>query len=180
MMTGLYGDSKESTYRTAEKIIAYRPDTVRIYPTVVIKGTKLCEWYESGVYLPPTLAESVELVSDLMMRFAGAGIAVIRVGLHASEELERNMVAGAYHPAFRELCEGEIYYRILTKMLCKVTYRDVVVTVHPKEVSKLVGQSKVNKIRLNQAGYRMTIEQDNRLKPFELRIKEKREVDYVT
>lgn len=115
-----------------------------------------------------------------MMRFAGAGIAVIRVGLHASEELERNMVAGAYHPAFRELCEGEIYYRILTKMLCKVTYRDVVVTVHPKEVSKLVGQSKVNKIRLNQAGYRMTIEQDNRLKPFELRIKEKREVDYVT
>lgn len=60
MMTGLYGDSKESTYRTAEKIIAYRPDTVRIYPTVVIKGTKLCEWYESGVYLPPTLAESVD------------------------------------------------------------------------------------------------------------------------
>ena len=41
-------------------------------------------------------------------------------------------------------------------------------------------QEKVNKIRLNQAGYRMTIEQDNRLKPFELRIKEKREVDYVT
>lgn len=85
----------------------------------VIKGTKLCEWYESGVYLPPTLAESVELVSDLMMRFAGAGIAVIRVGLHASEELERNMVAGAYHPAFRELCEGEIYYRILPKCFAR-------------------------------------------------------------
>lgn len=180
MMTGLYGDSKESTYRTAEKIIAYRPDTVRIYPTVVIKGTKLCEWYESGVYVPPTLAESVELVSDLMMRFADAGITVIRVGLHASEELERNMVAGAYHPAFRELCEGEIYYRMLTQMLDQVDYHDVIVSVHPREVSKLVGQSKRNKIRLNQAGYRVTIEQDNRLKPFELRIKEKREVDYVT
>ena len=180
MMTGLYGDSKESTYRTAEKIISYCPDTVRIYPTVVIKGTKLCEWYESGNYVPPTLAESVDLVSDFMMRFADAGIAVIRVGLHASEELERNMVAGAYHPAFRELCEGEIYYRIFMKMLRQVNYRDVVVTVHPKEVSKLVGQSKINKIRLNQAGYRITIEQDDDLQPYELRIKEKREVEYVT
>lgn len=180
MMTGLYGDSKESTYRTAKQIIAYRPDTVRIYPTVVIKGTKLCEWYEAGIYVPPTLTESVELVADLMMQFIDAGIAVIRVGLHASEELERDLVAGAYHPAFRELCEGEIYYRLLTRMLEQVTYHDVVVSVHPREVSKLVGQSKRNKIRLNQAGYRLTIEQDDSLKPFTLHIKEKREVDYVT
>ena len=180
MMTGLYGDSKESTYRTAKQIIAYRPDTVRIYPTVVIKGTKLCEWYEAGIYVPPTLTESVELVADLMMQFTDAGIAVIRVGLHASEELERDLVAGAYHPAFRELCEGEIYYRMLTRMLEQVSYHDVIVSVHPREVSKLVGQSKRNKIRLNQAGYRLTIEQDDSLKPFTLHIKEKREVDYVT
>ncbi len=180
MMTGLYGDSKESTYRTAEKIIAYRPDTVRIYPTVVIKGTELCERYEDGSYHPQTVEEAVELVSELMPRFTEAGIAIIRMGLHASRELEHSMVAGAYHPAFRELCEGEIYYRILVQMLSELPYREVVVSVHPKEVSKLIGQGKKNKIRLEQAGYRITVEQDACLQPFVLRIKEKKEVDYVT
>ena len=52
MMTGLYGSEDADSISTAEKIIAMMPDTVRIYPTVVIKGTKLCEFMQSGVYSP--------------------------------------------------------------------------------------------------------------------------------
>ena len=37
MMTGLYGSDDADSIKTAEKIIAMAPDTVRIYPTVVIK-----------------------------------------------------------------------------------------------------------------------------------------------
>ena len=41
MMTGLYKDTDEKAVSSAEKIIALKPDTVRIYPTVVLKGTML-------------------------------------------------------------------------------------------------------------------------------------------
>lgn len=36
-------------------------------------------------------------------------IPVIRLGLHSGGGVEEGYLAGAYHPAFRELCEGEIY-----------------------------------------------------------------------
>ncbi len=173
MMTGLYGDCKESTYETAERIIFCRPDTVRIYPTVVIRGTELGRLYEAGLYCPPTVEESVPLVSDLMERFRQARIQVIRVGLHASQELERDLLAGAYHPAFRELCEGELYFRLAMEKLRKLGKPEAEIWVAPGEVSKLVGQGKINRIRMNQAGYRVIMKQDAALRPFELRVAER-------
>jgi len=172
MMTGLYGDSKESVYETADRIIDYQPDTVRIYPTVVIKGTELCRLYQAGLYHPPGVEETVPLVADLLLRFEQAGIRVIRVGLHPSRELERDMVAGAYHPAFRELCEGEIYYRILTEKLVERQLHEAEVGVNPRAVSKLVGQSGRNLKRLEQAGYRIKIIRDENIPGRELVIKE--------
>ena len=169
MMTGLYGDCKESTYETAEKLISCRPDTVRIYPTVVIRGTELCRLYEAGLYHPMTAEETVPLAADLMERFRQAGIRVIRVGLHASRELERDLVAGAYHPAFRELCEGEIYYRLAMEQLRKLGKPEAEIWVAPGAVSKLVGQGKINRIRMNQAGFHVIIKQDAALRPYELR-----------
>ena len=41
MMTGMYGSDDETDIETAKKIIALSPDTVRIYPTVVIENTEL-------------------------------------------------------------------------------------------------------------------------------------------
>ncbi|MBR2040555.1 MAG: radical SAM protein, partial [Clostridia bacterium] len=41
IMTGLYADSDASALKTAEKVIEINPDTVRIYPTIVLKDTDL-------------------------------------------------------------------------------------------------------------------------------------------
>ena len=43
MMTGLYKSSPERDMETMRRIIGISPDTVRIYPTVVLKGTALAE-----------------------------------------------------------------------------------------------------------------------------------------
>ena len=172
MMTGLYGDSNDGIYRTAAQIIALKPDTVRIYPTVVLKGTKLCELYEAGVYQPPNTEETIPLAADLIQRFEQAGIRVIRVGLHATPELEQNMVAGAYHPAFRELCEGEIYYQKALDQLKKRSSEQTEIFVAPSEVSKMVGQSKRNLKRLLQNGFAVKIKQAADLSPFEIKIQE--------
>lgn len=109
MMTGLYGSEDADSIETARRIVEMHPDTVRIYPTVVLRGTRLCELAESGEFKPKGLPETVELCSKLIPMFENAGIKVIRVGLHSGGGVEEGFVAGAYHPALRELCEGRIY-----------------------------------------------------------------------
>lgn len=41
----------------------FRPDYLKIYPTLVVKGTRLYEMYESGEYTPYTTEEVVELIA---------------------------------------------------------------------------------------------------------------------
>ena len=106
MMTGLYLSDDETDLRSAEELIALQPDCVRIYPTVVLEGTHLAALYKSGDYTPQTLDSAVPLCAKLLLRFHEAGIPVIRLGLHSGGNVEDGYLAGAYHPAFRELCEG--------------------------------------------------------------------------
>ena len=99
MMTGLYGSEDCDSIATAEKIIAMHPDTVRIYPTVVIKGTKLHELMLSGAFAPKGIEETVDLCARLIPMFEDAGIKIIRVGLHSGGDVEAEYAGGAYHPA---------------------------------------------------------------------------------
>ena len=55
MMTGLYKSSDEKDIYTAHKIADLQPDTVRIYPTIVMRGTELAQLYQNGLYIPQTL-----------------------------------------------------------------------------------------------------------------------------
>ena len=172
MMTGLYGSTDEDCLETARQLIALRPATARIYPTVVLKGTRLEELYNSGEYQPPNLEQTVPLCSELLQLFEENGVRVIRLGLHAQEEIERQMVAGAYHPALRELCQGEIYYRKALEQLQDKPSGDYLLSVLPAAVSQAVGQKKKNLLRLAQQGYRCRVLGDKTLQVYELRIKE--------
>ncbi len=46
MMTGLYGDSAAGAKKTAEALASLLPACVRIYPTLVLRGTELGSRYE--------------------------------------------------------------------------------------------------------------------------------------
>ena len=48
MMTGLYRDSEDAVRYTCREFIALKPDTVRIYPTVILKHTRLGRPRETG------------------------------------------------------------------------------------------------------------------------------------
>ena len=155
MMTGLYGSSPEKDSMTADRIIAIKPDTVRIYPTVILEGTKLAELFKSGEYRTYSLDEMVGYVCGYMERFEAAGIRIIKCGLHASETVEGEMVGGYYHPAFRELCESRKYRNILDGMLCgEGEYR---IEVRPELVSKVTGQKRSNIDYFSQKGIRIKI-----------------------
>ena len=173
MMTGLYGSTDEDSLETARRLIALRPATARIYPTVVLKGTRLEQLYSSGEYQPPTLEQTVPLCSRLLQLFEENGVRVIRLGLHAQDDIEWQMVAGAYHPALRELCQGEIYYRKASEQLQNRPSGDYQLLVSPAAVSQMTGQKKKNLLRLAQQGYLCRVMGDENLQsPYELKIKE--------
>ena len=158
MMTGLYGSSRERDLETAKKIVELKPDTARIYPTVVLKGTYLAELYEQGVYKPMTLDETVSLCADILPLFFEKNINVIRLGLHYSDDVKENYLAGGFHPALMELVEGEIYLRKALEALEKYPKnKPLTLYVNEKELSKMKGQQKRNeKILINQ-GFCCTI-----------------------
>ena len=151
MMTGLDGDTDAGARRTAEKLADLRPDCIRIYPTIVIRGTELGERYLRGEYRPQTLDEAVNLCAALLDFFESRGISVIRVGLHASPELERDRLAGPWHPAFRELCESRrLLFRIVSELQ---SGHAVAIRVHPRCVSQAAGQKKCNIKALSAMGF---------------------------
>lgn len=108
IMPGLPGDTERSSLDTVDKVIALAPEFVRIYPTVVLRDTALHGMYMSGAYRPWEMDEMVGLCRQAAARFAAAGIPVIRMGLAASEGLADRLVAGPYHPSFRQLVEHNI------------------------------------------------------------------------
>jgi len=170
MMTGLYGCSADECFMTAKRFIELKPDTVRIYPTVVLPGTLLAELYQSGEYKVHTLDETVEICSVLLEMFEQAGINVIRLGLHAQQDVCEGYLAGGYHPALRELCEGEIYYRKIRSALEGKPQGRYDITVSPQEISKAVGQKKKNINRLYDLGYICKVTGDERYKRYELTV----------
>lgn len=166
MMTGLYSSSFEKDVETAEKIILLKPDTVRIYPTVVLENTLLEEKYKSGRYRVMSLEDTTELVAKLLLMFDEAGIKVIRTGLHSGGNVEEGYVAGAYHPAFKELCESRIYFERIVKQLENIPAGEVVISVPTGAVSQAVGQKKQNKKIIEEKGYVVHFEEDAALKKY--------------
>lgn len=170
MMVGLYGSTPELDIRSAEAIIKLNPDTVRIYPVVILKNTKLGFLYKSGEYIPYKLDDAIKLCSQIMQMFNRADIKIIKLGLHASELVESEMLGGIYHPAFRELCENEIFFNIICSKLENNKSKDVTVLVARRSVSKAIGQNKKNIRKLQDAGFNVKIGFSDELAGFEVKI----------
>lgn len=159
MMTGLYMDTDEKTIKTAEKIVRLQPDTVRIYPTIVLKGTTLAAFYSDGYYKPQTIDAAVNLCVELIDIFNTAGINVIRLGLHSIEK--RAYIAGPWHPAFSEMCYSKVFFdKALSILKEKGKYR---IYVAPENISKMVGQKRGNVYKLKNLGYDCRVCGDSQL-----------------
>ncbi len=155
LMTGLPGDTGRQSLETTEKIIELAPDSVRIYPTVVITGTGLAEQYRHGRYRPQSLPEAITLAKNIYLRLTESGITVIRMGLQPSRELNANqsVLAGPYHPAFGHLVLSEIYFDEITRHMKKKApgSRTLTITAHPAIISRIRGLNNRNLDRLRSS-----------------------------
>ena len=168
MMTGLYLDDDAGAVYTAEEITKLSPDSVRIYPTVLFKGTYLEMLFRKGIYRPQTLEEAVRLCAGLLLRFHEKDIPVIRLGLHTIDR--ESYLDGPFHPAFRELCEGSIYFDRAVSLLTRndIPKGEVLLAVRRGELSKMIGQRRINIEKLSRRGYNCKISEDVSIKKYEI------------
>ena len=152
MMTGLPGDSDEKALATARALADLRPDGVRIYPTVVVRGTELEDWYRQGRYRPQTLEEAVALCARLLEVFLDGGIPVLRIGLQPTDALSGgDAVAGPYHPALGELVKSRVYRNRAEKLLAPAAgCKAAVLGVSPNRISWMTGQKRCNLLWLQE------------------------------
>ncbi len=146
MMTGLPGDSPERDMETARRLIALRPDAVRLYPTVIVRDTELYDRYLAGEYAEHSVEDAVEVCAKLLPLFEDSGIEVIRLGLNPTEELTGGAaVAGAYHPALGELVKSRVYRNRARALLDGIApHSHVVLGVEARAISQMTGQKREN------------------------------------
>jgi len=152
LMPGLPGDSPAGSLDSLCRVLELEPDFLRVYPTVVIAGTALEELYANGSYYPMTLDEAVGLCKVMLLESIRSGIPVIRMGLQPTDELRKpgNIVAGPWHPAFRQLVEAELCFDLLARIIGESCLHGGDVTVHcaPVRVADVIGQKRANAMRL--------------------------------
>ncbi|HBN11950.1 MAG TPA: radical SAM protein [Ruminococcus sp.] len=163
MMTGLYGSSYEKDIETAEKICHIKPDTVRIYPTVILKNTELDRLYQSGKYITHDIEYMVNLCSEIMDMFNKNGINIIKCGLHASETVEEDMTGGYYHPAFRELCESRIFRKAFENAFLSYDEKSFLIYVSDRNISRAAGHKRSNTDYFRGLGISLKIKSDSAL-----------------
>jgi radical SAM enzyme (TIGR01210 family) len=156
LMIGLPGDSASTFVSTVEEVIELRPHFIRLYPTLVIQGTQLEGWFREGHYRPLSLEEAVSLAKEALRRLHKACIPVIRVGLQPTPSLNEPgaIVAGPFHPAFRQLVESVLLYEQAASLLecAKIQGpRYPTFLISPKDISTFYGQRGENIRRLREA-----------------------------
>ncbi|MBR3721097.1 MAG: radical SAM protein [Clostridia bacterium] len=178
MMVGLPDSTQKDEIETARKLIKLHPKMVRIYPVLVIKDTKLAEDYFSGEYKPNTVEQAVETCAILLKMFRNKNIDVIRIGLQNTDEIcnpeneSSQVVAGPYHPAFRQLVESRICYDEFSKKIQKLNNKVKVVRVkvNGSLINNFVGHKRENIRRIKELyDVDLVVEQDDSVKDFEVR-----------
>jgi hypothetical protein len=147
LMPGLPGDTAETFQATVRQVVGLKPDFARIYPALVIRDTPLAVLYETGRYAPLSLDAAIALCRDALDRFEEAGIEVIRIGLQATDELATpgTIVAGPFHPAFRQLVESSRFLIKMEHLLPPgIDSGSVTFRVNPADLSTAIGQNREN------------------------------------
>jgi histone acetyltransferase (RNA polymerase elongator complex component) len=151
LMIGLPGDTFDHFLQTLDQIIHLKPDFVRIHPTLVLKGAPLENLWRAGKYSPLSLDEAIQWLKRGILRLEAASIPVARVGLQPTQDLERNLLAGPYHPALHQLVDSAIFFD-MAKHLLQISPNgsQALFYCHPKEVSNLRGQRNENILRFKK------------------------------
>lgn len=174
MMVGLPESTRQDEVNTARDLIKLKPKIVRVYPVLVIKETELASEYEKGEYTPLTVSQAVERCKDVVALFNKNKIVVIRIGLQNTEEITdpeseaSQVVAGPYHPAFRQLVESSMWYDSIVSEIKKINTKvmQVKISANAENINNIIGHKKENVLKLKEIyDVDVTVEANEDVKP---------------
>ena len=164
-MPGLPKDTKQTIWQTGRAIADLKPDAVRIYPCVVLAGTRLEQMYREGIYRPLDLDQAVEISTDLSELFQERNIQILRIGLHSDID-SGQIIAGPFHPAFGELVRQRLCRRKMEKTVTagKAANGELQIFVPVREHSQWIGKKKENLLYLEKKyGIRVRIKGETQI-----------------
>ncbi|NOW02757.1 elongator complex protein 3 [Clostridium beijerinckii] len=161
IMPGLPGDTFERDIETTKESIKMNPDICRIYPSLVIKDTPMERMYINKEYNPYSLEEAVNVSKVMYEMYKKHNINVIRIGLQPTESINegKDIVAGPFHPSFRELVEGSLLSDIILKNMMEEKIG--VLYINPRDLSKLYANKKTYFSKLRDNGKIIDVKQDD-------------------
>ena len=136
MMPGLPGSSREKDLVSFREMVddeRFRPDMLKIYPTLVVKDTELYELWRSGRYSPMSIEETVKLLAELKS-FIPPWLRILRIQRDIPVQL---IEAGVRKSHLRELVAEELHVegRKCRCIRCREIGRSSIVEVpHDKDV----------------------------------------------
>ena len=156
MMIGLPDSTALDEINTAKDLIKLKPKIVRIYPVLVIKQTELEQEYNNGEYEPLTVTQAVQRSKEVADLFNKNKITVIRIGLQNTDEItdpknkNSEVVAGPYHPAFRQLVEGSLWYDAIVSKIktFNTKVKEVEIRANSDDINNIIGHKKENIVKL--------------------------------
>lgn len=158
MMIGLPESTKQDDINTAKQLIKLRPKMVRIYPVLVMKGTKLEDEYKENKYKPLTIVQAVEICKEIVKLFTAKKIEVTEIGnqitdiMEVSTDKENEVIEGPFHLAFRQLVESSLWYEAIVEKIKKLNVKvlQVEVIVNSIDVNNVIGYKNENIIKLKE------------------------------
>lgn len=106
MMPGLFADEEED-YKMFKELFEnedFKPDLVKFYPCLVLKGTKLYELWKKGEYKPYSTEQAVKLIAKIK-KIVPPWVRIIRIQRDIPVDL---VVDGVVKSNLRQLVEGEM------------------------------------------------------------------------
>lgn len=108
LMPGLPGSNFEKDLNVFNGIFSnsdFKPDMIKIYPCLVLKGTKAYEWFLRGDFKPYSNEEAARLIVEVK-RLIPSWVRVMRVQRDIPAQL---IVAGVKHSNLRQLVQQKLF-----------------------------------------------------------------------
>lgn len=154
LMPGLPGDTFEKSIYSTNCTVELNPDCVRIYPTIVIKNTKLEKMYNQNKFRPLSFERAIRLTADMKTLFQKARINVIRTGLHPLDNSNtKNIISGPYHPSFGYFVNSELKFRLLDEIFSESNFNDkseCFLNIPYEKAEEYIGDKRENIIRIKE------------------------------
>jgi elongator complex protein 3 len=107
LMPGMPGSNPTKDLEAFNRVFtdpAFKPDMIKIYPCLVIAGTKAHDWYSEGVYMPYSTEEAANLIAEVKKRLP-PWVRVMRVQRDIPAGL---IVAGVKKSNLRQLVQHKL------------------------------------------------------------------------